>query len=35
MKNAVQNVAAYILAALAGVSFISGLSILSGGERYV
>jgi hypothetical protein len=35
MKNAVNSITAYILAAVAGISFVSGLSILVGGERYV
>lgn len=35
MKNAANSFTAYILAAMAGISFLSGLSILFGGEHYV
>ncbi len=33
--NNTNSIAAYILAAMAGISFVSGLSILVGGGRYV
>ena len=35
MKNTMNSITAYILAAISGITFVSGLSILVGGERYV